>query len=111
MTVPATLWRPGMRLTDERLNAKDYQAGLHTVSFTTLTSTTIPITFPEPFPVVPIVNCEIASGAGTTGRFEARPISASTTGFTLFILLTDSAQTAQTWSNVPVMWMAFMPTT
>ncbi|GGZ51857.1 hypothetical protein [Streptomyces rubiginosohelvolus] len=110
MPVPATLWQPGMRITDARLNAKDYQAGSVSVSFTSQTSYTQSVTFPEPFPVAPIMNCEIASGSGATGRFEARPINVSATGFTLFVLLTDTAEGADTWASQPVHWTARMPT-
>ncbi|MGC5343640.1 hypothetical protein [Streptomyces sp. DT171] len=110
MAVPATLWQPGMRITDIRLAAKDYQAGQLVISFTTLTSYTTPVVFPQPFPVAPIMNLEIVSGAGSTGRFEARPISITPSGFTLFILTTDAAQAAGTWSGVPVHWTARMPT-
>ncbi|MEV6102609.1 H-type lectin domain-containing protein [Nocardia sp. NPDC051981] len=110
MAVPATLWQPGMRITAARLAAKDYQAGVVSVSFTNQTSYTQPVTFPVPFPVAPVMNAEIAAGAGSTGRFEARPINVSATGFTLFILLTDAAEGAGTWANIPVHWMAVMPT-
>ncbi|MFB7228531.1 hypothetical protein ACFCY9_12515 [Streptomyces fimicarius] len=110
MPVPATLWQPGMRITDDRLNAKDYQAGIILVSFTSQTSFTQARTFPEPFPVAPIMNCEIASGSGPTGRFEARPINVTTTGWTLFILLTDIAEGADTWASQPIHWVARMPT-
>ncbi|MFD4000838.1 H-type lectin domain-containing protein [Streptomyces rubiginosohelvolus] len=110
MPVPATLWQPGMRITDSRLNAKDYQAGVVLVSFTSQTSYTQAVTFPEPFPVAPIMNAEIASGSGATGRFEARPINVSATGFTLFALLTDTAEGADTWASQPVHWVARMPT-
>ncbi|MFJ8224968.1 hypothetical protein [Streptomyces griseus] len=110
MPVPATLWQPGMRITDSRLNAKDYQAGQLLISFTSQTSFTQAVSFPEAFPIAPIMNCEIASGAGVTGRFEARPINVTTTGFSLFILLTDTAEGADTWVNQPVHWTARMPT-
>ncbi|MFE4330170.1 hypothetical protein ACFRQM_12090 [Streptomyces sp. NPDC056831] len=109
MAVPATLWQPGMRITDGRLNAKDYQAGSILVSFTNLASYTQIVTFPVPFPVAPIMNAEISSGAGSTGRFEARPINVNPSGFTLFILLTDAAEGPDTWSNVAVHWTAIMP--
>ncbi|MEU2797723.1 hypothetical protein [Streptomyces sp. NPDC007117] len=111
MTVPATLWQPGMRITDSRLNAKDYQAGVVLVSFTSQTSHTQAVTFPEPFPVAPVMGVEIASGSGVTGRFEARPISVNATGFTLFVLLTDSSEGADTWASQPVHWTARIPTT
>ncbi|MEU0102234.1 hypothetical protein [Streptomyces sp. NPDC006267] len=110
MAVPATLWRPGMTITDARLNAKDYQAGQLLVSFTNLSSYTQVVQFPEPFPIAPIMSCEIASGAGPTGRFEARPISVSPTEWTLFVLLSDSAQGPATWSGIAVHWSARMPT-
>ncbi|WP_326678505.1 hypothetical protein [Streptomyces sp. NBC_01237] len=110
MPVPATLWQPGMRITDTRLNTRDYQAGQLVVSFTNLASYTLPVTFPEPFPVAPIMNCEIAAGAGSTGRFEARPINVTATGWTLFVLITDAAEGPDTWVGVPVHWTARMPT-
>ncbi|WP_097982249.1 hypothetical protein [Streptomyces sp. f150] len=110
MAVPATAWRAGMRITGDRLNAKDYQAGIVSVSFTSQTSYTQAVVFPEPFPVAPIMNAEIASGSGVTGRFEARPINVTTTGFTLFVLLTDTAEGADTWASQPVHWTARMPT-
>ncbi|MFD5901713.1 hypothetical protein ACFWHG_09440 [Streptomyces microflavus] len=110
MAVPATLWRPGMRVTDARLNAKDYQANTLIVSFTNLASYTLNVTFPEPFPVPPIMSVEIAAGAGSTGRFEARAITVSATGWTLFVLLTDAAEGPDTWVGVPVHWTARMPT-
>ncbi|MFJ8446828.1 hypothetical protein [[Kitasatospora] papulosa] len=111
MPVPATVWQPGMRITDVRLNAKDYQAGSLNVSFTSLSSYTQAVTFPDgPFPVIPILNVEIVSGAGSSGRFEARPINPTVSGFTLFVLLSDAAEGADTWTNVPVNWVARMPT-
>lgn len=111
MAVPATLWRPGMRITDARLNARDYQASQVVVSFTNLASYTQNIVFPEPFPTAPIMNCEIAAGAGSTGRFEARPINVTATGWTLFVLVTDASEGPDTWTGVPVHWTAWMPTT
>ncbi|MEU4178206.1 hypothetical protein [Streptomyces sp. NPDC026589] len=110
MAVPATLWRPGMRITDARLNAKDYQAGVLLVSFTNLASYLLNQTFPDPFPVAPVMDVEIASGAGTTGRFEARAINVTATGWTLFVLITDAAEGPDTWSGVPIHWTARMPT-
>ncbi|MFG3174944.1 hypothetical protein ACGFZC_07675 [[Kitasatospora] papulosa] len=110
VAVPATDWRAGMRITGLRLAAKDYQAGSLIISFTNLSSYTQAVTFPTPFPVPPIMNCEIAAGAGTTGRFEARPINVNATGWTLFILLTDTAEGPDTWTSIPVHWTARMPT-
>ncbi|MFD9756083.1 hypothetical protein ACFWZZ_00760 [[Kitasatospora] papulosa] len=110
VAVPATDWRAGMRITGLRLAAKDYQAGQLLVSFTNLASYTQAVTFPVPFPVPPIMNVEIASGSGTTGRFEARPINMTATGWTLFILVTDTAEGPDTFSNIPIHWVARMPT-
>lgn len=110
VAVPATDWRAGMRITGARLAAKDYQAGQLTVSFTSLSSYTLPVTFPVAFPVAPIMNVEIASGAGSTGRFEARAINVTSSGWTLFILLTDTAEGVDTWATIPVHWTARMPT-
>ncbi|NEB57668.1 hypothetical protein G3I48_36145 [Streptomyces griseus] len=110
MPVPATLWQPGMRITDSRLNAKDYQAGQLLISFTNLSAYTQNNSFPEPFPVAPIMGCEIVSGSGVTGRFEARPINVTATGWTLFVLITDTAEGPDTWVNQPIHWTARMPT-
>jgi hypothetical protein len=100
-----------MRITDARLNAKDYQAGTVNISFTSQTSYTQAVTFPDgPFPVIPNMSVEIVSGAGAAGRFEVRPINPTVSGFTLFVLLTDTAEGADTWTNVPVNWIAHMPT-
>lgn len=109
MTVPRTAWLAGMRITGDRLAASDVQAGLLSVSFTSLSSYTRSVTFPEAFPVAPVMFVEIASGAGTTGRYEARPINITPTGFTLFVLLSDAAEGADTWTDVPVHWIAQMP--
>lgn len=110
MTVPSTAWLAGMTVTAALLNAKDYQAGQLLVSFTSLSSYTRVEVFPEPFPVAPIMSCEIASGAGVTGRFEARPINITATGWTLFVLITDAAEGVDTWVDQPVHWTARMPT-
>ncbi|MFD5266760.1 hypothetical protein [Streptomyces sp. NPDC058335] len=107
MTVPATLWQPGMLLTPDRLLATDEQRGIVLVSFTSLTSFTQTVTFPEAFPAVPTgVDTEIQSGAGPTARWDTRAITVTSTGFTLFCYVTDAASAAATWASVPVFWRA-----
>lgn len=107
MTVPGTLWQPGMLLTPDRLLATDDQDGIALVSFTTQTSWTQAVVFPEAYPAVPSgVTTEIQSGAGPTARWDSRAITITATGFTLFAFITDLANSAVTWSNVPVFWRA-----
>ncbi len=55
---------------------------------------------------VPNVMTNIASGDGTAARWGSRAISVTNTGFTLFLFKGDSADAAQTWSNIPVQWWA-----
>lgn len=77
------------------------------VSFTSLTSTSISVSFGVTFANPPQVFTEIVSGTGSTARWGSRAISATTTGFTLFLFVMDAASAAATWSNVPVNWRAF----
>lgn len=106
MTVPATAWRAGMRITAERLLARNDQQRIEQVAFTAQSSYQQSVTFDEPFPTIPSVQVEIMSGAGVTAGFEARPISVSTTGFTIFIRRSDGTTTTATWDAQPVSWHA-----
>jgi len=108
VTVPATAWKAGMRVTASRLLARNDQSGIVYADLPTNdVSEVITVTFDEPFPYPPIVQCGIASGSGVTGRFEARPINISTTGFSVFVLLTDAAETnPEGWIDQPVHWFA-----
>jgi hypothetical protein len=107
VTVPGTLWQPGMLLTADHLLASDVQKALVLVSFTSQTSWTQTVNFPEAYPAVPTgVHTEILSGAGPTARWDTRAIGITATGFTLFCYITDLANSAVTWSNVPVYWEA-----
>lgn len=100
-----THWHSGMKLTPARLG--ESESGQKLVSFTSKTSdTTHTVTFAEAFASTPRVFCEINSSAGVTAQFEARPINITTTGFTLWVQITDLARTAQTWSNVTIDWWA-----
>lgn len=83
------------------------ETGTATVSFTTLTLTTVAVTFARPFIVAPNVHTNINSGVGTTAGWSSRAFSISTTGFTLF-LYAAAGGAAVTWSNVGVQWSAFV---
>ncbi|MFJ2909351.1 H-type lectin domain-containing protein [Streptomyces sp. NPDC087228] len=110
MAVPATLWQPGMRITADRLAAKDYQSGTVLVSFTNATSHTRTVAFPVPFPVTPTVTVGVQSGASATARWASRAYEVTPTGFTMFCFVTDAANAPVSWSSVPVAWTARMPT-
>lgn len=88
--------------------AQNMQSGRQLVSFVALSSTTVNVTFPTPFPVgtVPNVMANIASAGGPTARWGVRAYNESNTGFTLFLFKGDAADPAQTWTNVPVTWWA-----
>lgn len=79
------------------------QAGEVSVSFTTLTSFTQAVVFPQPFTAVPNVFVNINTGAGSTSLWQARAINITTTGFTLFVYTTGGAVS---WVLVPVGWAA-----
>ncbi len=106
MTVPRTLWQPGMIITAGRMAAVDYQSGVVSVSFTSQTSWTESVVFPEAYTAAPVVNTEIASGAGATARWGSRAYNITPTGFTLFLFIMDTANSAATWSDIPVSWTA-----
>lgn len=78
------------------------------VSFgTAATSNTSTVTFATPFPVgtVPTVVTNISSGAGNVAHWDSRAINVTSTGFQLFVYA-ETGGTAQTWSNIPVSWIA-----
>lgn len=85
--------------------ARALQDGIASVSFTSQTSYSQSVTFPTPFTTVPTMSVNIASGAGAAAHWDARAINVTTTGFTLFVFAPSGA-TAQTWSAIPVHWMA-----
>lgn len=88
------------------INYHPMQVGSELVSFTSLTSTTIPITFATPFSGQPRMFTNIASGSGSTQRWDSRAINVTSSGFTLFLFQGDGSDPAQTWTNIPVHWMA-----
>lgn len=79
--------------------------GTLNVSFTALTSFTQTVTFANPFSTLPVVNTNIASGNGVAAHWNSRAINVSTTGFQLFVYA-DASGAAQTWTNIPVNWIA-----
>lgn len=79
--------------------------GTTPVSFTALDAFTTSVSFGFTFPGIPTVVMNIDSGAGVTGRWDARAISTSATGFTLFVFSNAAGSTA-TWADVPVSYVA-----
>lgn len=82
------------------------QSGTALVSFTTLASFTLAVTFPVPFTVVPQVVTNIASGAGNTARWGSRAITVTTDGFEIFVFDGDLPVANETWADIPVDWIA-----
>lgn len=78
--------------------------GTVSLSFSGVNSFTQAVNFGFTFPGVPTVFGNIDSGAGATARWVARPITLTTTGFTMFVF-SASSDTA-TWTNIPVNWVA-----
>jgi hypothetical protein len=87
------------------------QAGTASVTFTSQTSFTTTVTFPTAFPsgVTPAVLTSIASGSGTVTRWGSRAISITNTGFTLFVFQGQTSDPSQSWSAIPVSWIAMSP--
>jgi hypothetical protein len=80
------------------------RVGTVSMSFTTLNSSTASVSFGFTFPAAPRVLGNIDSGAGSTAGWVARPISITTTGFTMFVF--QAAGTTSTWAAIPVNWVA-----
>jgi len=87
-----------------------WQVGTELVSFTSATSHLRTINFPVAFASAPIMPAPvISSGAGATARWGARVDTITATSFRLFLFTGDrDTPTAQTWSNIPVMWTAIL---
>jgi hypothetical protein len=99
---------PGNHTHDGSTSKRIIQIGSVSVSFTSLQSTTINVTFPTPYPagVTPFVWTNIATGDGNTARWGSRAITITNTGFTLFLFQNQTADGPKTWTNFPVNWMA-----
>lgn len=75
------------------------------INFTTLEAFTTVINFGFTFPAAPTVITNIDSGAGVAGRWDSRGITATTTGFTLFVF-SNAAGSTSTWVDIPVSYVA-----
>lgn len=75
------------------------------ISFTSLTSFTLNVTFSRSFTNAPTVITNIASGAGVVAHWDSRAIGITNTGFQLFVFAASGA-TASSWASVPVQWIA-----
>lgn len=74
------------------------------MTFASAVSATVAVNFGFTFPGIPQVSTNINSGAGATARWESRAITATTTGFTMFVY--QSQAIANAWTDVPVGWIA-----
>jgi hypothetical protein len=89
--------------------AKALQVGTTPVSFTSQTAvTTATVTFPTAFAATPVVMLNIFTGSGVAAHWSARAINITPTGFQIFVYA-DTGAAAQTWSAIPVQWMATTP--
>lgn len=88
--------------------ARALQVGTTSVSFTSQTSFSKAVTFPTPFAATPVVTTNIHFGGGNAAHWASRAINITTTGFTVFVFA-DTGSSAQTWSAVPVQWIATTP--
>jgi hypothetical protein len=89
------------------LGPRNTLTGTALISFTGKNSdATTVVNFGLAFPVAPVVTANIDSGAGPTARWVPRPISITTTGFTMFVFHASDATTTFTWASVPVSWTA-----
>jgi hypothetical protein len=75
------------------------------ISFTTLASTFVTVTFPIAFEFTPYVLPNIDSGSGATAGWCSRATSVTTTNFSLYLF--SSAGSTATWSSIPVKYTAF----
>lgn len=81
--------------------------GTELITFTSQASHTVVIPYGITFPSRPMVVTNIDSGAGEVARWGSRAISIQDSQFTMFVFATDdNGSETQTWSDVPVSWMA-----
>jgi hypothetical protein len=83
------------------------QKGVVSATASGAPTATFPVTFPTAFQAGTNVQvfCNIIGAAGPTSRCHVRAISATETGFTLFVE-SSSAATNLAWVAVPVGWLA-----
>lgn len=82
-----------------------HRRGTVLMTFVGLNASTLAVNFGFTFPGVPTIVTNIDSGVGATARWESRAITATTTGFTMFVY--QSAAVAGSWTDIPVSWIAF----
>ena len=78
--------------------------GVASMTFAAVTSATLVVNFGFTFPAIPTIMTNIDSGAGPTARWESRAITATTTGFTMFVY--QSQALTGSWTDIPVSWVA-----
>lgn len=83
------------------------EISFNSVSFTSLSSTTVNVVFAHPFAANPNIMVNINSGSGSTSQWHARAINITKIGFQIFVF----GPSANTWSGVVVQWSANERTT
>lgn len=81
-------------------------SGTQSVSFTTLNTFTVAVSFGVTFTSTPRVYTNITSSAGAVSRWMSRAYGVTTTGFTLWVQYASDGTTTSTWSSVSVDWTA-----
>lgn len=81
------------------------RSGTVLLNFSNLDSYTAPVVFGFTFPGTPVVTTNINVGAATAARWDSRGISATSTGFTMFVY-SNANGVSSSWSDVPVSWIA-----
>lgn len=87
------------------LEAQIFDHGTVNVSFASDTQFTLSVTFNKTFTAAPAVTTNIGTGTAVASHWDSRAEGVSTTGFTLFVF-SPNGGAAQTWSNIPVQWIA-----
>lgn len=86
------------------MSARVLQSGTARLSWTAASAVTTNVTFPVPFPTIPRVTTNLASGNGEVARWSTRAYSITTTGFVAY--MAAPAATNSTGTNVPLQWIA-----
>lgn len=80
------------------------QQGTEPITFSSLTSTTVTVTFPVAFAAAPRVFPNLASSDPSTAGWTVRAVNATTTTVDLYVEGPSSS-----WSAIPIEWMAIAP--
>ncbi|WP_445524809.1 H-type lectin domain-containing protein [Streptomyces cyslabdanicus] len=106
MAVQATAWQPGMRITAERLAARNDQNGTVSLTWTTATANQwvqADVVFPQPFATTPVVHVTPQASAPAVGGTTTLMYAVSgvtTTGFSIRALRSTA------FSGQPFAWTA-----